>query len=61
MYFISRRRPHVCGDDYKWCTNCNEDVEVLHKYYKRNEEDLKLKAFDGFVFFYFESDLNEEN
>ena len=61
MYFISRRRPHVCGDDSKWCTNCNEAVDVLHKCYIRIEEDLKLKAFDGFVFFDFESYLNEEN
>ena len=61
MYFISRRRPHVCGDDIKWCTNCNEAVEILYKCYIRYEEDLKQKAFDGFVFFYFESYLNEEN
>ena len=61
MYFISRRRPHICGDDHKWCTNCNESVDILHKCYIRTEEDLKLKAFEGFIFFDFESYLNNEN
>ena len=55
MYFISRRRPYVCGDDNKWSSNCNETVEILHKCYISNEKDLKLKAFEGFVFFDFES------
>ena len=49
MYFISRQRPHVCGDDSKWCTNCNEAVDVLHKCYIRNEEDLKLKDLYFFI------------
>ena len=61
MYFISRRRPHICGDDHKWCTNCNESVDILHKCHIRTEEDLKLKAFEGFIFFDFESYLNEDS
>ena len=61
MYFISRRRPHICGDDHKWCTNCNESVDILHKCHIRTEKDLKLKAFEGFIFFDFESYLNEDS
>ena len=61
MYYISKRRAHVCGDDNKWCTNCNESVNLLHICYICAEEELKLKAFEGFVFFDFESYLNEEN
>ena len=22
FYFISKTRPHICGDDHKWCMNC---------------------------------------
>ena len=61
MFFISRSRPHICGDDHKWCTNCKLSVDLLHKCYIRNEEELKTKKFEGFVFFDFESYLNEEN
>ena len=60
MYFISRRRPHICGDSNKWCTNCKV-VDIHHKCYKCNEEEFKNKTFEGFVFFDFESYLNEEN
>ena len=48
-------------NDHKWCTNCNESVDILHKYHIRTEEDLKLKAFEGFIFFDFESYLNEDS
>ena len=48
-------------DDHKWCTNCKLSVDLLHKCYIRNEEELKTKKFEGFVFFDFESYLNEEN
>ena len=41
--------------------NCNESVNLLHRCYIRTEEELKLKAFEGFVFFDFESYLNGEN
>ena len=61
MFYISKRRAHLCGDDNKWCTNCNESVNLLHRSNIRTEEELKLKAFDGFVFFDFISFLNKEN
>jgi hypothetical protein len=61
MYFISRSRPHICGDNHKWCVNCKISVDIIHKCYIRTEEELKTKAFEGFVFFDFESYLNEEN
>ena len=61
MYYISKRRTHVCGDDNKWCTNCNESSNLFNRCYIRTEEELKLKAFEGFVFFDFESYLNIEN
>ena len=35
LYYISKRRAHVCGEDKKWCTDCNESVYLLHKCYIR--------------------------
>ena len=52
---------HLCRDDNKWCPNCNESVNFLHRCYIRTEEELKLKPFEGLAFFDFESCLNKEN
>ena len=61
LYFLSKPRPHICGDDHKWCISCKISVDVLHKCYIRTEEEYKPKTFEGFVFFDFESYLNEDN
>ena len=61
LYFLSRTRLHICGDDHKWCISCKISVDVLHKCYKRTEEEYKPKTFEGFLFFDFESYLNEDN
>ena len=61
MFFISLSRPHICGDDHKWCTNCKLSVYRFHKCYIRIKEEFKTKKFEGFDSFDFESYLNEAN
>ena len=59
MFFISRSRPHMCGENHKWCTHSKLSVDILHKCYIRTEEEFKTKTFEGFIFIDFESYLNE--
>ena len=59
LYFISKSRPHVCGDNEKWCTNCNEVVDITHKCFIKTAIDtLSKKPFSGYIFFDFESYLD---
>ena len=59
--------PHVCGDDSKWCGNCKESVPLDHKCYILTEDQVALRdvnkaeeKFDGFIFFDYETYLNDE-
>jgi len=62
LYFISKSRPHVCGDNEKWCTNCNDVVDINHKCFIKTAIDtLFKKPFSGYIFFDFESYLDENN
>lgn len=64
--FISLNKTHVC-DNEKWCKNCSEAVSIDHKCFMLTEAEVELKnknkqltTFNGYIFFDFESYVEEK-
>jgi len=58
--YENKGRFHVCKQDHKYCNNCNLEVNFDHRCYILKEEIKKSKII-GFLFFDYESYLNEKN
>ena len=66
-YYKHATRIHICGDSNKYCKNCKASVDLNHKCFMLTEEQIELrnkkkveKKFNGFVFFDFETYIDEE-
>jgi hypothetical protein len=51
---------HVCGENSKWCKNCHMSVELEHKcFIKAEQNDKKLRKVNSYIFFDFETYIDE--
>ena len=67
-YYKHATRIHICGDNNKYCKNCKASVDLNHKCYMLTEEQIELrnkkkveKKFNGFVFFDFETYVDDKS
>ena len=56
----NKGRYHVCIPEHKYCNNCRTEVNFDHKCFIL-KETLKDSSVKGFIFFDYESYLNEKN